>query len=131
MEILDLIYLNNYNSNFLNDFKEFLKNHEVFNIQKIISYSDEKHEYHINLSLTKETTLQLYDANALNFKIEDYISSNNFNITNIIIIRKLLDKIINESDYTPQITRYSVDFLFDPVTYDLDFSCSFILELNR
>ena len=130
MDTLDLIYLNNYNSNFLEDFKNHLLKNKIFELFKIEYYNENKIVYHIQIPLlSKEAAIELYDITNSDFTISE-LSAHTFKITNLLSVQKLFERVVNESEYTPSITNYSINFYYDALTQELKFSCTFELELK-
>ncbi len=129
MDIFDLIYYNKRNPNFIDDFTEYLTNRSDLAVLRFTNYNDIRLEIVISIPLTKEKALELFDSNT-ELTMFDY-ASRDFDIDNLLIVKKIMSKVVEESDFIPTIERYSLEFFYDIKSRELDFFCSFTLILNK
>jgi len=127
MDIYDLIYYDKYNPNFIDDFKEYLENNNLFTVESF-TFINNKYDIQLSLPLLQDEAIELFDASSQSLR--NLVDDGN-NISNIIIIKKLLNKVISESEYEPKLENYTISFYYDVISKELNFFCNFLLTLTK
>lgn len=130
MDIENLFYLYSYNSNFIDVFYQYLNDDTNFNI---ITVDELKSNYTFLLGceLTNKTAFEIFNTNVDELTIDrmNRICLNNF--SDLIILRKLKQKIINESEYEPIFSSAKIYLHYDIINRAPSLEITFILELNK
>lgn len=130
MNIENLFYLDNYNSNFIDDFYWYLKTDTTFSV---INVDELKSGYNFFLGcvLTDKNAFEIFNTNIDELTIDrmNRICLNNF--SDLIILRKLKQKIINESEYEAIFSSAKIYLHYDIINRAPTLEINFILELNK
>ena len=132
MDSDDLFYIKKYDSNFLENFKSYLLNHKIFSLNYISEYNKKNIDYYISFILDNKTAKEMFNINDLfDLTVGDILNFNNYEIENIVHVKKLLNKIVSESEYVPEIHSDTIKYYYDIIHNNIDFYCSFILSLRQ
>lgn len=130
MNIDNFFYLNNYNSNFIEDFSTYLKDETIFNINTLDKTSN-GYTFYLNCVIDNDNANKIFDVNINELTLDrmNNICLNNFN--NLILLRKLTQKIINESEYEVSFTSAKFSFHYDIINRIPHIEINFKLELTK
>lgn len=130
MNIDNLFYLKDYNPNFIHDFYQHLKLDNTF---KVSNMHNDKSDYVFSMCcvIDDKNAFEIFNMNIDELTIDtmNKICVNNF--SDLMLIRKLKQKIVNESEYDPLFGAAKLHFHYDIINRVPILEILFNLHLNK